>query len=209
MTPNELRALAEALDPSGKVLTHPGNSALQRAADYLRAQADAQPVAVPAGWKWVPVEPTPEMLSAVGMMDGYDWHAPGCSPDADHANWYSAMIAAAPAAPQAEPHRNQPLRDLLAVIHCDGGHHTEAVGIEQSIKDALSAVCVLKGKLAQAEPKREPTCLWSRADDDTDVWETSCGHAFTIIEGTPSDNHMEFCCYCGRRVDEEIGGSDE
>lgn len=77
---------------------HPGNSALQRAADYLRAQADAQPVA--AGWKLVPVEPTPEMLSAVGMMDGYDWHAPGCSPDADHANWYSAMIAAAPAAPQ-------------------------------------------------------------------------------------------------------------
>lgn len=57
--------------------------------------------------------------------------------------------------PQAEPKRDQPLLDLLAVIHCDGGHHTEAVGIEQSIKDALSAVYVLKGKLAQAEPKRE------------------------------------------------------
>jgi hypothetical protein len=60
----------------------------------------------------------------------------------------------------------------------------------------------------QAEPKRGLTCLWSRADDDTDMWETSCGHAFTIIDGTPSDNHMGFCCYCGRRVDEEIGGSD-
>lgn len=53
---------------------------------------------------------------------------------------------------QAEPKRDQSMLDLLAVIHCDGGHHTEAVGIEQSIKDALSAVCVLKGKLAQAEP---------------------------------------------------------
>ncbi len=61
----------------------------------------------------------------------------------------------------------------------------------------------------QAEPKREPTCLWSRADDDTDVWETRCGHAFTIIDGTPTDNQMAFCCYCGRRVDEEIGGIDE
>jgi hypothetical protein len=129
------------------------------------------------------------MLSAVGMMDGYDWHAPGCSPDADHANWYSAMIAAAPAASQAEPvsdprpctchpddsppvpcarkyalsecraasgepKRNQPLRDLLAVIHCDGGHHTEAVGLDQSIKDAQAAVCELKRELAMA--KREP-----------------------------------------------------
>ena len=195
MDANELRALADALLPMAAAPCFDGID-IERAAAYLRAQADAQPVAwlyrdwanvlkvsqldphedgafavfaepqpqaetqpapaVPAGWKWVPVEPTPEMLSAVGMMDGHDWHAPGCSPDADHANWYSAMIAAAPAAPQAEPHRNQPLRDLLAVIHCDGGHHTEAVGIEQSIKDALSAVCVLKGKLAQAEPKREP-----------------------------------------------------
>lgn len=155
MTPEQMRELADRLTAGTHYVDSPElHEAMMEAADYLRACADAKPV--PAGWKPVPVEPTPEMLSAVGMMDGYDWHAPGCSPDADHANWYSAMIAAAPAVPQAEPHRNQPLRDLLAVIHCDGGHHTEAVGIEQSIKDALSAVCVLKGKLAQAEPKREP-----------------------------------------------------
>ena len=61
----------------------------------------------------------------------------------------------------------------------------------------------------QAEPKRGPACLWSRADDDTDVWETGCGHAFTIIDGTPGDNYMEFCCYCGRPLEQEIGGSDE
>ena len=60
----------------------------------------------------------------------------------------------------------------------------------------------------QAEPKRAPTCLWSRADDDTDTWETACRHAFTIIDGTPSDNSMAFCCYCGRTLEQEIGGSD-
>ena len=278
MDANELRALADALDDcdppyyeSSPQINRSLDACIAKAADYLRAQADAQPVAevqsagailfeplplgtklytrpaptAPAGWKWVPVEPTPEMLSAVGMMDGYDWHAPGCSPDADHANWYSAMIAAAPAAPQAEPcignnptcpcqdgdachyrdaadgtkgwpvpqaepidphmiaaedrfpdvpverwkpcpqcgedvdrecpicdglgrvlatdgeraepkREDQPLRDLLAIIHCDGGHHTEAVGIEQSIKDAQDAVCALKVRLALAEPKREP-----------------------------------------------------
>lgn len=102
MNSDELRALADALEPMARAprfedFDVPGFCA------WLRACADARPV--PAGWKLVPVEPTPEMLSAVGMMDGYDWHAPGCSPDADHANWYSAMIAAAPAAPQAEPKR--------------------------------------------------------------------------------------------------------
>ena len=102
MTPDELRALADELDEAQfKLLAAKRteeSESCERAAAYLRACADAQPVA--AGWKLVPVEPTPEMLSAVGMMDGYDWHAPGCSPDADHANWYSAMIAAAPAVPQ-------------------------------------------------------------------------------------------------------------
>jgi hypothetical protein len=29
-----------------------------------------------------------------------------------------------------------PLRNLLAIIHRDGGHHTDAVGVEQSVADA-------------------------------------------------------------------------
>ncbi len=58
------------------------------------------------------------------------------------------------AIPQAEPKRDQSMLDLLAVIHCDGGHHTEAVGIEQSIKDAQDAVCTLKIRLAQTERER-------------------------------------------------------
>jgi len=96
---------------------------------------DHWPQPVPAGWKLVPVEPTPEMLSAVGMMDGYDWHAPGCSPDADHANWYSAMIAAAPAAPQAEP------------------KPTPASGNDLNVYKEMATNY---RNDAQAEPKREP-----------------------------------------------------
>ena len=60
----------------------------------------------------------------------------------------------------------------------------------------------------QAEPKRPPTCRWSRADDDTDLWETTCGKAFTIIDGSPADNQMAFCCYCGRELESETGDSD-
>ena len=272
MTPDQLRALANALDDcdppyyeSSPQINRSLDACIAKAADYLRAQADAQPVAVvPAKWTerhtsaqtWIEdADQAHDLrLYVSGIMESHDQriayaqeiarrlNAALAAPQAEQpidldavamqqmrqaaaestwmpseysgSDWISDVCrwlrdGPPAAAPQAEPHRNQPLRDLLAVIHCDGGHHTEAVGIEQSIKDALSAVCVLKGKLAQAEPKREPSCLWSRADDDTDVWETKCGHAFTIIDGTPTDNQMAFCCYCGRRVDEEIGGSDE
>jgi hypothetical protein len=46
------------------------------------------------------------------------------------------------------------------------------------------------------------SCLWSRADDDTDCWETSCDQAFSIIDGTPAENSMKFCTFCGKPVEE-------
>ena len=61
---------------------------------------------------------------------------------------------------------------------------------------------------AAPQAERPPTCLWSRADDDTDMWETTCGKAFTIIDGSPADNQMAFCCYCGRELESETGDSD-
>ncbi len=43
------------------------------------------------------------------------------------------------------------LRNLLAVIHGDGGHHTAAVGIARSSDDALKIVHALRARLAAAE----------------------------------------------------------
>lgn len=150
-------------------------------ANELRAQAEAQPVAVPAGWKLVPVDPTPEMLSAVGMMDGYDWHAPGCSPDADHANWYSAMIAAAPAAPQAEPKRDwsvidaairEYLDDYELIGEDDAGADAYYTPTERElylIYDAINGLLADDSFVAaisapQAEPKRDSVPMPHDAD---------------------------------------------
>ena len=36
------------------------------------------------------------------------------------------------------------LKELLAIIHGDGGHHTEWVGIPQSVKDAMEEIWKLK-----------------------------------------------------------------
>lgn len=47
------------------------------------------------------------------------------------------------------------------------------------------------------------SCLWSRDGDyESDTWQTQCGHYFTIIEGTPMENDMLFCCYCGNSLEE-------
>ena len=51
----------------------------------------------------------------------------------------------------------------------------------------------------RAEPH---SCVWAQADSDTDLWETSCCRSFCLNEGTPTENHMTWCCYCGKPLEE-------
>jgi len=41
-------------------------------------------------------------------------------------------------------------------------------------------------------------CRWVQNEDGT--WETACGNAYEIVEGTPRDNKMRYCCYCGGQL---------
>lgn len=43
-------------------------------------------------------------------------------------------------------------------------------------------------------------CVWAQDHEDSDVWVARCGQYFTLNEGTPSDNSMKFCCFCGRSL---------
>lgn len=47
-----------------------------------------------------------------------------------------------------------------------------------------------------------PMCRWVQEDEGSDLWETACKHYFALNEGTPSDNAMEYCCYCGKHLEE-------
>ena len=42
-------------------------------------------------------------------------------------------------------------------------------------------------------------CTWEEKDG---VWSTDCHHDFVINEGTPKENQMKFCCYCGKLIEE-------
>ncbi|HXS04866.1 MAG TPA: hypothetical protein VN731_10345 [Rhodanobacter sp.] len=43
-------------------------------------------------------------------------------------------------------------------------------------------------------------CSWSQDQDGN--WLTDCDNIFVITEGTPSENDMKFCCYCGEELAE-------
>ena len=62
----------------------------------------------------------------------------------------------------------------------------------------------LRKEVAKAELRgreERPVCLWNNMDE---CWETTCGNAFEINDGTPSENNMMYCCYCGGKVEEDV-----
>ena len=61
----------------------------------------------------------------------------------------------------------------------------------------------LRAALAQQE---EPeTCTWHQdGDSDSGVYATSCRRFFNLDDGTPEDNRLAWCCYCGRKLLQEL-----
>lgn len=57
----------------------------------------------------------------------------------------------------------------------------------------------LREALSQIEPKG---CRWQ--EDGGTSWETGCGHSFTLNDGTPKENDMKYCCYCGGALVEVV-----
>ena len=88
MTNDELRALADCLDDPNAMQ----RTARRKAADYLRAQADAQPVGILT------------VARFRGHLENRDFDYTGELPDGNY------PLYAAPAAPQADPKR-EPLSD--------------------------------------------------------------------------------------------------
>jgi rRNA maturation endonuclease Nob1 len=47
----------------------------------------------------------------------------------------------------------------------------------------------------------KPECVWTYGGDwDDDYFETSCGEMFSLIDGTPEQNHYHFCPSCGKSL---------
>lgn len=53
----------------------------------------------------------------------------------------------------------------------------------------------------ESRPESELVCEWTNNyDPDERIYDTSCGQAFVFIDGSPEENKMQFCCYCGKKL---------
>jgi len=91
------------------------------------------------------------------------------------------------------------------VRECTVCHETFEVvcGIKPSNSDVSMTQDVLTDvKTGQSVEKVE--CSWIQEDDpDICYWKTGCGNSFYFTEGTPTDNNMKYCCYCGKLLKQE------
>ena len=55
-------------------------------------------------------------------------------------------------------------------------------------------------EIERLNKERNATCEWELFDIDTNAYDTQCGNAFLMSDGTPAENQMAFCCYCGLKI---------
>lgn len=53
-------------------------------------------------------------------------------------------------------------------------------------------------KALQSQDREDAFCVWHNDPETDSTWETGCGNLFILNDGTPAENRMRFCCYCGR-----------
>ena len=54
----------------------------------------------------------------------------------------------------------------------------------------------LERELSEAQRK---TCEWSCGDPDWNLWNT-CADEWQLMEGSPTENKMKFCPFCGGTI---------
>lgn len=53
----------------------------------------------------------------------------------------------------------------------------------------------------------KPTCVWAE-DGEDGPWGSSCGHYWQFTDGTPTENDMKFCPFCGKPL-EQVARDEE
>lgn len=56
----------------------------------------------------------------------------------------------------------------------------------------------------QSQDRRGAFCVWHNDPETDSSWDTGCRQLFELNDGTPSENRMSFCCYCGKPIQEVI-----
>jgi hypothetical protein len=49
---------------------------------------------------------------------------------------------------------------------------------------------------------KQGECVWK--EDSEGNWMTGCRETYIIITGTPEENRMKFCVYCGKPISQKL-----
>lgn len=106
---------------------------------------------------------------------------------------YRAVVAAALA--ELRTHWNAQYQDYVSKTDDSSWER------RQELLDRMRELDATIAKLDLVESKEPPACTWTPDDDGN--YATGCDGLFVILEGTPKENNMAFCCYCGKPIKEQ------
>ena len=70
-----------------------------------------------------------------------------------------------------------------------------------------AARATLRAEFKRLRQETSGICNWTASYDD-EYWNTDCGQDFVLETGSPKENDMRFCSYCGKRLVEVIPPKD-
>lgn len=89
-------------------------------------------------------------------------------------------------------------KDLFEVFREKVGERKD---FENQAEHNLALGIFALGWNSKREEEESRTCEWTQdSGPDFDLWNTSCGNAFTFFDGGPKDNEVHFCNFCGAKV---------
>ena len=103
----------------------------------------------------------------------------------------------------------QPAAQALDSARVFWQQHTQSDALSMTMAELHDDV-ELVIRAPQPAAQAQDACNWSLTDDDSEVWESSCGEEWTFIDGGPAENSVRFCHGCGKPVaiEDQQGGSD-
>lgn len=112
-------------------------------------------------------------------------------------SWADRLTALQSSLQTLREERDKFKASLAAAPYADEWDNLERERDELTSKLAHAEAVLYRGEHV-SEPTK--TCEWSHADDDTDLWEGTCGVAWSLSDGTPEENEMRFCPRCGGKL---------
>ena len=196
-TASEVREKAGAFCDECLMPPHTTGQMLAAYADRLEADEKVAPVGTTSGTVNTVrqfAEPV-YRLQTVIMADGVEQLPPGTKLYTHPSPFDAERLAEA---------LEQAMQSLRTIER--GAMREEGLGDAGNVRAyarsrANVAINALGAHSTQAQPSAASVeCVWAEAEDGN--WDTGCGYMFVLTEGTPYDNEMGFCCYCGGTIDQ-------